>query len=110
MEFAAAVWGGGSFLRHAFPLLYTQLVRSGKLKLDTLITRLTQGPAQILGLNQAGTLKPGSPADITVIDLDATHTINADDLPSSEQNTPFLGWKVSGWPVLTIVNGDIVFR
>lgn len=109
MEFAAAVWGG-SFLRHAFPLLYTQLVRSGKLKLDTLITRLTQGPAQILGLNQAGTLKPGSPADITVIDLDATHTINADDLPSSEQNTPFLGWKVSGWPVLTIVNGDIVFR
>ncbi|MGI6129562.1 MAG: dihydroorotase [bacterium] len=109
VEFAAAAWGG-SFLRHTFPLLYTKLVRTGKLDLATLITKLTTGPAQILGLNQAGTLKPGIPADVTVIDLNATHTINANDLPLTERNTPFLDWKLSGWPVLTMVNGDIVFQ
>lgn len=108
-EFAAAVWGG-SFLRHAFPLLYTQLVRSGKLDLHTLVTRLTAGPAQILGLDQAGTLKPGTPADITVIDLDTTATIKANDLPPAERNTPFLGREVAGLPLLTMVNGEIVFK
>jgi dihydroorotase len=107
-EFAAAAWGG-SFLRHAFPLLYTKLVLSDKLDLATLISRLTTGPAQILGLKQAGTLVPGTPANITVIDLEATHTIKAQDLPFAEQNTPFLNWKVSGWPVLTMVNGDVEY-
>ncbi|NLG86890.1 MAG: dihydroorotase, partial [Firmicutes bacterium] len=108
VEFAAAVWGG-SFLRHAFSLLYTKLVRPGKLDLGTLITRLTYGPAQILNLHQAGTLQPGTPADITGINLNATTTINTHHLPLSEQNTPFLGQEVSGLPVLTIVGGKIVF-
>ncbi|HHT70447.1 MAG TPA: dihydroorotase [Firmicutes bacterium] len=109
VEFAAAAWGG-SFLRHAFPLLYTKLVRPGKLDLATVITRLTTGPAQILGLDQAGTLKPGSPADITVINLEATAAIGAHELPSSERNTPFLGEEVSGLPMLTLVNGNVVFK
>ncbi len=92
------------------PLLYTKLVRPGKLDLATVITRLTTGPAQILGLDQAGTLKPGSPADITVINLEATAAIGAHELPSSERNTPFLGEEVSGLPMLTLVNGNVVFK
>jgi len=48
---------------------------------------------------------PESPADITVINLEATAAIGAHELPSSERNTPFLGEEVSGLPMLTLVNG-----
>ena len=68
---------GRQFPAARLSLLYTKLVRPGKLDLATVITRLTTGPAQILGLDQAGTLKPGSPADITVINLEATAAIGA---------------------------------
>lgn len=107
-EFSAAAWGG-SFLRHAFPLLYTRLVRSGKLDLATLISCLTAGPAKVLGLSQIGTLAPGSLANITVIDPAAAVTISAQQLPLNEQNTPFLGQQVAGLPVLTLVKGVVAY-
>ena len=107
-EFAQATWGG-SFLRHAFPLLYTNLVLTGKLDLATLVTRLTDGPARVLGLEGVGSLKPGSRADIAVIDLNLSHKIHAHDLPSNEQNTPFLDADLKGWPIMTMLKGNIVY-
>jgi len=45
-----------------------------------------------------GSLKVGSPADITVLDLDARATVNPDRFRSLSRNTPFAGQRLKGWP------------
>ena len=77
--------------------------------LAKLIELLTCGPARVLGL-PGGTLAPGSPADVTVIDLERRSTIEPRSFRSKSRNTPFGGWPVTGGAVLTIVGGKVVFR
>jgi len=64
-------------------------------------------PSKILGIGR-GTLKVGAIADITVFDASAEWTVEADKLSSKSKNSPFLGWKVKGAAVSTIVDGRIV--
>jgi dihydroorotase len=85
------------------------LVRPGHLALGKLIELLTCGPARVLGL-PGGTLAPGSPADVTIIDLERRSTIEPRSFRSKSRNTPFGGWPVTGGAVMTIVGGCVVFR
>ena len=85
------------------------LVRPGHLALGKLVELLTSGPARVLGL-PGGTLAPGSPADVTVIDLERKSTIEPRSFRSKSRNTPFGGWPVTGGAVMTIVGGRVVFR
>ncbi len=85
------------------------LVRPGLLALPRLIALLTCGPARVLGL-PGGTLTPGSPADVTVIDLERQSTIEPKRFRSKSRNTPFGGWPVTGGAILTLVGGRVVFR
>ncbi|MBA4494219.1 dihydroorotase [Paenactinomyces guangxiensis] len=96
-------------LETAFPLLYTHLVLKGVLTLAELIDKMTRKPAQIFGLPY-GVLAEGLPADLTVIDLEEERAIDPDTFLSKGRNTPFAGWKVKGWPVLTIMNGNITWN
>ncbi|WP_374018539.1 dihydroorotase [Paenibacillus thiaminolyticus] len=95
-------------LETAFPLLYTRFVATGKWTLSFLIGRMTTDPANVFGLS-AGRLEPGAPADITVIDLEAEHEVNPEEFLSKGRNMPFTGWKLKGWPVMTLVDGRIVW-
>jgi dihydroorotase len=65
-------------------------------------------PSKILGIDR-GTLKVGSVADITVIDPDATWTVQAEQLASKSKNSPWLGETMTGAAAATIVSGNIVF-
>lgn len=85
------------------------LVRPGHLALGRLVELLTSGPARVLGL-PGGTLSPGSPADVTVIDLERRWAIEPKQFRSKSRNTPFGGWPVTGAAVRTIVGGKTVFR
>lgn len=96
-------------LETAFPLLYTRFVATGKWTLSFLIQRMTTDPANVFGLS-TGRLEPGAPADITVIDLEGEHEVNPEEFLSKGRNTPFTGWKLKGWPVMTLVDGRIVWR
>jgi dihydropyrimidinase len=55
-----------------------------------------------------GTIMNGSDADLTVIDLEMQKTVTPDLLLSSSDYTIYDGWKLTGWPVTTIVRGTIV--
>jgi dihydroorotase-like cyclic amidohydrolase len=55
-------------------------------------------------------LQPGSIADIAVVDLEATATIEGAKLHSKAKHTPFESWQVQGLPTHTIVNGQLVYR
>jgi dihydroorotase len=85
------------------------LVRPGHLALGRLIELLTSGPARVMGL-PGGTLAPGSPADVTVIDLERRWAIEPAKFRSKSRNTPFGGWPVTGAAVLTIVGGKVAYR
>lgn len=92
----------------AFPLLYTKFVRTGRWTLPFLIGKMTGDPAKVFGLPY-GTLEPGAPADLTLIDLEEEREVNPETFLSQGRNTPFTGWKLYGWPVLTMVDGQVVW-
>ncbi len=96
-------------LETAFPLLYTHLVLTGELTLGELVEKMTTKPAEIFGLPY-GRLQEGAVADLVVIDLESERTINPEQFASKGRNTPFAGWSCKGWPVLTMVDGRIVYR
>ncbi|WP_059044046.1 dihydroorotase [Paenibacillus rubinfantis] len=93
----------------AFPLLYTKFVATGRWSLAMLVQRMTADPARVFGL-EAGRLVPGTPADLTIVDLNAERTVDPTAFASKGRNTPFTGWKLKGWPVATLVKGKLVWN
>lgn len=85
-----------------------RLHHDGSVPLMRLIDAMSTAPARIFGL-PGGTLKPGSPADITLIDLDEPWICAKDQLVSRSKNTPFEDARFSGCAVATYVGGETVF-
>lgn len=99
---------GVTGLETAFPVLYTGLVQTGLLSLETLIERMHDAPCRRFGLGSA--LEPGAPADLTAFDLNQTWTIDETALLSMGKCTPFHGRTVSGLCRLTMIEGKIVWQ
>jgi dihydroorotase len=92
----------------AFPLLYTKFVQTGRWTLPFLLTLLTEKPADAFGLPY-GKLTVGAIADLVVIDTDNEQAVDPESFASKGKNTPFGGWKLTGWPTATIVGGRKVW-
>lgn len=107
-EFAVAA-NGIVGLETSFGLVMTELVNAGVLTLSDAVYKMTAAPAKILGV-ESGTLSIGSVADITVIDPTAEYTVDKNKFNTKGRNTPFDGRKLTGMPVLTIVDGRIVSK
>ena len=88
--------------------LSLQMVEMGVMNLNDLIAKMSINPARILNLAHIG-LKPGNPADLTIIDLEKKFTVDANTFRSKSRNTPFDGWELKGKAALTMVGGRIVF-
>lgn len=95
-------------LETAFPVLYTDLVLPGKVTLERIIEALTSGPRSIFHLE--GGLQPGVRADLTVIDPDASWTVDPADFLSLGRATPFAGKPVRSRIVLTLKDGQPVWK
>ncbi|MYA63242.1 MAG: dihydroorotase [Gemmatimonadetes bacterium] len=95
-------------LETAFAVLHTRLVRAGALALPALLERMSTGPARALGM-EGGTLAPGRPADLVLIDPGLAWTIESADFVSRGRNTPFDGEGVVGRVVRTMVGGETVW-
>jgi dihydroorotase len=91
-------------LETAVAVLLDRLVRPGLLPLPTLVSRLSRDPAHLLNL-PGGTLAPGAPADVTILDLGRELTVDPARFLSRSRNTPFGGWRLTGGPWMTIVKG-----
>ncbi len=96
-------------LETAFPLIYTNFVETGIATLNDLMKWFVYNPAKRLNL-EYGKLISGRVADITIIDLQKSRPINKRKFLSKGKNTPFNGWLCKGWPVMTLVNGEIVYK
>ena len=95
-------------LETAIPLACTHLVHTGVIDVSRLVELMAINPARILGVGRGG-LESGAPADITVIDLQHEREVMASEFHSRSRNTPFDGVALRGWPVATIVGGEIVW-
>ena len=95
-------------LETALPLTLS-LVQGGHITLMQALEKLTYQPARILGIDK-GRLKLGADADLTLIDLDREQVIDVRGFRSKSRNSPFQGWRLKGFGVMTIVAGRIVYR
>jgi len=96
-------------LETAVALCLDRLVGAGLVELPHLVALLSANPARVLGL-PGGTLAPGSPADLTVLDLAKKRQVDPSRFESRSRNTPFGGWILKGWPAMTIVGGRVAWK
>ena len=96
-------------LETALGLVHAHLVGPGVIDLPTMVERMSVSPAKAFNL-PGGTLRKGSPADVTVMDPAHVWTIDADTFLSKSHNTPFNGWELAGRAVMTVVGGRVVWE
>jgi len=88
--------------------LILKLVQEGVLTLSEAINKMSTAPARILGV-PGGNLRPGSPADVTLIDPAHSWQVDVHQFKSKGRNSPFHGWELPGRAVMTIVGGKIIY-
>lgn len=109
LEFDRAPFGITG-LETAIGLAFNELVHKGIISLERLVELCATNPARIFHLAERGTLKPGSFADITIIDPQLNWTYRNADSRSKSKNSPFDGWNFTGRAVATFVNGNLVYK
>ena len=92
----------------AFPACYS-LVLKGKISLKKLISKFTIEPAKIIGIEKSE-IEVGKLANITILDLDLERIYTKEEIRSKSKNSPFIGKRFKGWPIMTICQGKIVYE
>lgn len=85
-------------------------VNAGRLKLTRMVDLMCAGPARVYGLVGKGRLAAGYDADFTLVDMKKQRRIENSWIASPCGWTPFDGMDITGWPVGTIVRGNVVMR
>lgn len=85
-------------------------VAAGRLTLGRMVDLMSAGPARVYGLLCKGRLASGYDGDLTLVDLKRRQRIDRAWIASPVQWTPFEGREVVGWPVMTVVRGQVVMR
>jgi dihydroorotase len=106
VPFEAAPFGVTG-LETAFAALYTYLVEPGVLALETVLERLSAGPAAIFGLDRPR-IAVGAPANLTLLDTTASWLVKAERFHSRSSNSWLLGRRLQGRVTLTIAAGRVV--
>ena len=106
VPFEAAPFGVTG-LETAFATLYTHLVAPGLVSLETLLERMSAGPARIYGL-PAPRIAVGEPANLVLLDLAASRRVEAGDFRSRSANSWLLGERVTGKVRMTVAAGRVV--
>ncbi|HPU44496.1 MAG TPA: dihydroorotase [Dictyoglomaceae bacterium] len=100
---------GISGLETAVPLIITYGYFQNKISLVKLFKKMSYNPAKILNIPYIP-LEENVPANFTLIDLSLEKTVDKEKFFSKGKNTPFHGWTLKGWPIMTFVEGRIVFK
>ena len=91
------------------PLIYTCGVKQGRMKLSGLARTLSANPAKVMGLYpRKGVIKPGSDADLAIIDPSARKAVDFRKLQHKTDYSPYQGMKLAGWAKYTILRGEVI--
>lgn len=90
------------------PLLMTA-VRDGWLKLEDIVRLCVQGPERVYGAPERGPLEPGALGNVVLVDPEARGPLGERPFHSRAGRTPFADVELAGWPVTTVLRGEIVY-
>ena len=93
-------------LETSLSLAVTQLLDEGILDWPGIISKMSCNPCKILKYDR-GTLKPGSVADVVVIDPDRKWVYTEEQIKSKSKNSPFIGWKMRAKPEYVFIGGKV---
>lgn len=96
-------------LETAFPVLYTHLVRAGKITLEKLVELMAIAPRRIFGI-EGGFIAEGQVADVAVLDVNRHYNVDPAEFLSKGRSTPFAGMEAWGENRMTFVNGKKVWE
>ena len=85
-------------------------VNKKKLTIEQFVRLVSENPAKIFNIKNKGFIKKGYEADLTIVDMDKIVKIDNDKIESKCKWSPFHGVEVKGFPVITIVNGEIKMK
>jgi dihydropyrimidinase/dihydroorotase len=93
------------------PMMLSEGVNKGRISIERLAQVASENPARIFGLYpKKGVILPGSDADLVVVDLKRRAKITKELLHTVTPWSVYEGWDVTGWPVMTLVRGNIVME
>ncbi len=93
------------------PVLLSEGVHKRGMSLEQVARVTSFNPARLYGLYpRKGCLAPGSEADLTLVDPELEKEVRAEELLSHADYSLYEGWRLKGWPVLTMVRGKVVMR
>ena len=107
VPFEAAPFGVTG-LETAFAALYTHLVLPGLLPLETLLERMSAGPARLFGIERPR-IAVGAPANLVLLDLERDWTVGAEPFRSRSRNSWLLGETLTGTVLATLAAGALAF-
>ena len=102
---------GSNFLQDQMPLLYSEGVRRGRISVERMVAVTATNPAKLFGLYpKKGVIAVGADADVVIWDPELTRIIRDEDILSNGRFSIFSGWEVTGWPIITIRRGEVVYE
>jgi dihydropyrimidinase len=98
-------------LQVLLPMLYSEGVRTGRISLQRLVELTSSNAARLFGLYPTkGAIAVGSDADLVIFDPRVERRVCASMLHSNADYSVYEGWSVTGWPLVTLRRGEVVFR
>lgn len=92
----------------SLPLMLTQAAQ-GRCTVAQVANWMSTAVAKAYRIPKKGAIAPGYDADLVLVDLEQYRPVLAENLSTKCGWSPFEGWNLTGWPVITIVGGQIVF-
>lgn len=93
----------------SLPLMLNR-VNQGLCSLEDVVRWMCENPARLYGIQGRGKIEVGYAADLVLVDMEKEKTIENGKLQTKVNWSPYHGWKTKGWPIMTMVNGHVVFR
>ena len=85
-------------------------MNKGEIRIEKVVELTSANPAKIFGIKNKGELKEGFDADLIIVDMSIEKKVENDNLYTKCGWSPFDGKTLKGWPVTTIVNGEVVYH
>ena len=91
------------------PLMLSQGYNKGRLTLSQIAALTSYNAAQIFDVSDKGAIEVGKDADMVIVDVNKTKHITPDIIHDNLDWILYEGWDITGWPVTTILRGEVVF-
>jgi len=104
-------WGGIPSIETMLPIVLSEGVNKDRISIGKVAKVLSENPARRFGLYpKKGHIAVGADGDFAIIDLSIEKKVKASDLHYKVGWTPYEGWSLKGWPIVTIVRGQVAAK